>query len=230
MTVFRPDELQKRKRQLAHPIAGQRRPGASQQWIRNQLQGQDWTWGGKYQNRPGMADNLGLGRADLRQTLNSLAEQGMGRKGLNFLLNNQSAQSVLQNGTTGGVLGGVTPEMIRWMMQQGNQYQGGVDINSAQYPQLQGDFFNQFGGMRDTYLAGIPGQAPVRQAPPGPTPPNTPYDPNQPDVPFAQMQSGQPPLGYGSAQRMRRPGGFLNGLQLGPRNRQGARRPGGPRY
>jgi hypothetical protein len=103
----------------------------------------------------GQNANWSLNENQMKTLLNQMAEGGMGRKGLNWLLDNKAYQGALGGGVDAksdrAFNENLTPDQVRWMMQQPG-FSGGLNDQSNQ---LQGDLFAQFPELRDAYLGGM---------------------------------------------------------------------------
>jgi len=91
----------------------------------------------------------------MKQLANQMQEGGLGRKGINWMLDNKGYQGALGGGvdmkSDYAFNKNLTPEHIKWMMQQPG-FSGGLSDSSNQ---LQGDLFQQFPELIDAYLGGM---------------------------------------------------------------------------
>lgn len=134
----------------------QRKPGASNKWIRNQLNNTNFSSQGAIDQPGWMFDNQGLNRQQLKVAMQGLADQGMGRKGLNYLLQNPA----LQQGLSGGIdaksdmamARALTPEHIRYAMQNNI---GRGNVSEERWGDAQGAMFQQFPDLLQAYHGGL---------------------------------------------------------------------------
>jgi len=132
------------------PGGGGQRPGVSDKWLRNQLQ--DYSGG---PDSKGHNANWSLNEHQMKVLANQMQEQGLGRKGINWLLDNKGYQGALGGGidmkSDYAFNKNLTPEMVRWMQQQPG-FSGGLNDSSNR---LQGDLFQQFPELTGAYLGGM---------------------------------------------------------------------------
>lgn len=182
------------------------KPGVTDQWLKKQMQ--------NYQggiDSPGQYSNWSLDPNQMKRLTNQMQEGGLGRKGINFMLNNQGWQAGIGGGidraSDNAFNKTLTPEHIKWMMKnQGGGLSGdSANVNQqelfAQFPELWEQYVggmmennpNAFGGssmeeMRRRYDQVNGGGAPTSQPGPAPPPPSTP-SPSLPPGPRSQPPS-----------------------------------------